>query len=99
MSDINVEPYRSRLDCIGVHDWPMESISVIKLTNAPFAFSPISFSPSDRVPACREWSRTLSRGHPEEASMAENSVWLATVSVIFLLSVYGVASYAAIPWV
>ena len=31
--------------------------------------------------------------------MTENSVWLATVSAIFLLSVYGVISYAAVPWV
>jgi len=31
--------------------------------------------------------------------MAENSVWLATVTTIFLLSVYGFASYAAVPWV
>jgi len=35
----------------------------------------------------------------QEAPMAENSMWLATVSAIFLLSVYGVAGYAAIPWV
>lgn len=31
--------------------------------------------------------------------MAENSLWLTTVSAIFLLSVYGVASYAAISWI
>jgi hypothetical protein len=31
--------------------------------------------------------------------MAENSVWLGTVGAILLLSVYGVASYAVMPWV
>jgi len=31
--------------------------------------------------------------------MTENSVWLATVGGIFLLSVYGFASYAVFPWV
>ena len=31
--------------------------------------------------------------------MAENTVWLATVGAILLLSVYGFATYAAIPWV
>jgi len=31
--------------------------------------------------------------------MAENSVWLTTVSAIFLLSVYGVVGFTAIPWV
>jgi hypothetical protein len=31
--------------------------------------------------------------------MPENTVWLATVGVIFVLSFYGAASLVAIPWV
>jgi len=41
----------------------------------------------------------LVRGNSQEASMAENSVWLTTVSAMFVLMVYGVASYAVFPWV
>jgi len=31
--------------------------------------------------------------------MAENSIWLSTIGAIVLLTVYGIASYAAAPWV
>jgi hypothetical protein len=31
--------------------------------------------------------------------MAENTIWLSTIGAIVLLSIYGTASYAAIPWV
>jgi hypothetical protein len=30
--------------------------------------------------------------------MAENSVWLATVGAIFLISVYGAVGFVAFPW-
>ena len=31
--------------------------------------------------------------------MVENSIWLATVGTIVLLTFYGAASYAVTPWV
>jgi hypothetical protein len=72
---------------------------VAKLTHLPYGCAPTSPDHLDRLRSQSEPIHFAGRNLERRKSMSENAIWMATVNVILLLSIYGFASIAFAPWV